>query len=133
MSQTLSVAQSLGHLRQNRKSYFGRAAGADEVKRAVQATLAQLKLDARIVEVGCVGPCYLEPLLDVAAFGNPRVVSDVFSLTRNPAQARWKYDDGAYDVAGKWTSKLNSGKTQIDAVVGYLGSAADRGVASSAP
>ena len=55
----------------------------------------------------------------ISAFGNPRVVSDVFSLTRNPAQARWKYDDGAYDVAGKWTSKLNSGKTQIDAVVGY--------------
>ena len=30
-----------------------------------------------------------------------------------------RYDDGAYDVAGKWTSKLNEGKTQIDAVVGY--------------
>ena len=55
----------------------------------------------------------------ISAFGNPRTASDVFTLTRNPAQTRWKYDDGAYDVAGKWTSKFNGGKTQVDAVLGY--------------
>ena len=55
----------------------------------------------------------------ISAFGNPRVVQDVYTITRNPAQTRWKYDDGAYDVAGKWTSKLNGGKTQLDAVLGY--------------
>ena len=30
-----------------------------------------------------------------------------------------KVDQGAYDVSGKWTSKLNDGKTQVDAVAGF--------------
>ncbi|MCX5748514.1 MAG: TonB-dependent receptor, partial [Proteobacteria bacterium] len=55
----------------------------------------------------------------VSAFGNPRSADDVFSLTRNPAATKWAYDDGAYDVSAKWTSKFNDGKTQIDAVGGY--------------
>ena len=55
----------------------------------------------------------------ISAFGNPRNVEDVFSITRNPQQTRWKYDDGAYDIAGKWTSKFNGGATQVDAVLGY--------------
>ena len=55
----------------------------------------------------------------VSAFGNPRTAQDVFGITRNPAQTRWKYDDGAYDVAAKWTSKFNKGATQFDGVAGY--------------
>ncbi len=55
----------------------------------------------------------------ISAFGNPRNAQDVYSVTRNPAQSLYKYNDGAYDVSAKWTSKLNQGKTQLDAVVGY--------------
>nr|MBA3462027.1 carboxypeptidase regulatory-like domain-containing protein [Deltaproteobacteria bacterium] len=55
----------------------------------------------------------------ISAFGNPRSAEDIFGLTRNPSQTRYKYKDGAYDIAGKWTSKFNQGKTQVDAVVGY--------------
>ena len=55
----------------------------------------------------------------ISAFGNPRVAEDVVGFTRNPAQTRWKYNDGAYDFSAKWTSKFNEGKTQIDAVAGY--------------
>ncbi len=51
----------------------GRAAGALEVMRAVQETLAEHRLQARLVPVGCIGPCYLEPLLDIALPGGPRV------------------------------------------------------------
>jgi NADH-quinone oxidoreductase subunit F len=51
----------------------GRAAGALDVLRAIQDTLGELHSDARIVEVGCIGPCYLEPLMDVALPGGPRV------------------------------------------------------------
>jgi NADH-quinone oxidoreductase subunit F len=51
----------------------GKAAGADAVKKAVLATLEERKLRAQVLEVGCVGPCYLEPLMDIAAFGNPRI------------------------------------------------------------
>ena len=52
-------------------------------------------------------------------FGNPRSAEDVYTITRNPAQTQWKYTDGAYDIAGKWTSKFNGGKTQVDVVGGY--------------
>jgi outer membrane receptor protein involved in Fe transport len=59
----------------------------------------------------------------ISAFGNPSSRDDLIEhssiVTRNPAQTRWTVDEGAYDFAGKWTSKLAEGKTQIDAVVGY--------------
>jgi len=55
----------------------------------------------------------------LSAFGNPRSATDVYTVTRNPQQILYDYNDGAYDVAAKWTSKFAEGKTQIDAVVGY--------------
>ena len=55
----------------------------------------------------------------VSLFGNPRSATDLYRVTGNPEQTRWKYEDGAYTAALKWTSKLAGGKTQIDAVAGY--------------
>ncbi len=59
----------------------------------------------------------------ISAFGNPSSRDDLLEhssiVTRNPDQTRWHVSEGAYDFSGKWTSKLNKGKTQIDAVVGY--------------
>jgi NADH:ubiquinone oxidoreductase subunit F (NADH-binding)/NAD-dependent dihydropyrimidine dehydrogenase PreA subunit/(2Fe-2S) ferredoxin len=51
----------------------GRAAGALDTLEAIRETLRDLGKEARIVEVGCIGPCYLEPLMDVALPGKPRV------------------------------------------------------------
>jgi (2Fe-2S) ferredoxin len=51
----------------------GRAAGAMSVLEAIQATLADLQVAARVVQVGCIGPCYLEPLMDIALPGFPRI------------------------------------------------------------
>jgi NADH:ubiquinone oxidoreductase subunit F (NADH-binding)/(2Fe-2S) ferredoxin len=51
----------------------GRAAGALEVLQTVQATLAEFSLSAHLLPVGCIGPCYLEPLLDIALPGQPRI------------------------------------------------------------
>jgi NADH-quinone oxidoreductase subunit F len=51
----------------------GKAAGADKVKEVILKTLTQNELSARLVEVGCIGTCYLEPLMDISAYGNPRV------------------------------------------------------------
>jgi NADH-quinone oxidoreductase subunit F len=51
----------------------GRAAGAVEVLEAVRDTLREHGLDARVVEVGCIGPCYLEPLMDIRMPGRPRI------------------------------------------------------------
>jgi NADH:ubiquinone oxidoreductase subunit F (NADH-binding)/(2Fe-2S) ferredoxin len=51
----------------------GRAAGATAVLPAIEAALQEMKVSARIVPVGCIGPCYLEPLMDVQLPGGPRV------------------------------------------------------------
>jgi NADH:ubiquinone oxidoreductase subunit F (NADH-binding)/(2Fe-2S) ferredoxin len=51
----------------------GRAAGALDVLRTIREILAELNLAANVVEVGCIGPCYMEPLMDVALPGGPRV------------------------------------------------------------
>ncbi|MFH1159947.1 MAG: NADH-quinone oxidoreductase subunit NuoF [bacterium] len=51
----------------------GKAAGADKVKQAILNTLKKNQISAQLVEVGCIGTCYLEPIMDISAFGNPRV------------------------------------------------------------
>jgi NADH:ubiquinone oxidoreductase subunit F (NADH-binding)/(2Fe-2S) ferredoxin len=51
----------------------GRAAGALEVRKAVEETLAENNITAKLVDVGCIGPCYLEPLMDIALPGWARV------------------------------------------------------------
>lgn len=51
----------------------GIAAGALDVLETIQQTLAELGQPARIIQVGCIGPCYLEPIMDVVMPGGPRV------------------------------------------------------------
>ncbi|HWO25489.1 MAG TPA: TonB-dependent receptor [Kofleriaceae bacterium] len=55
----------------------------------------------------------------ISAFGSPRSGDALLALTRNPENAIMDREDGAYDVAAKWTSKFNDGKTQVDAVLGF--------------
>ena len=51
----------------------GQAAGSDAVVAALKDALQGQGVDARISEVGCIGLCYAEPLLDVQLPGGPRV------------------------------------------------------------
>jgi len=51
----------------------GLAAGAAEVIGAMETYLKNKKLEADIVRVGCIGPCYLEPLVDIRMPGKPRI------------------------------------------------------------
>ena len=51
----------------------GLAAGADAVVGALRDALESQGVDARVSEVGCIGLCYAEPLLDVQLPGGPRV------------------------------------------------------------
>ena len=51
----------------------GKAAGAGSVKEAILAALQQHGIDALLVEVGCIGACYLEPMMDIKPAGKPRV------------------------------------------------------------
>jgi len=51
----------------------GLAAGASEVLGALDAYVKDKKQDVDIVKVGCIGPCYLEPLVDIRMPGQPRI------------------------------------------------------------
>jgi len=51
----------------------GRAAGANPVLEAIKKTLAKHNLEAIITEVGCIGLCYAEPLVDIVKPGRPRI------------------------------------------------------------
>ncbi len=51
----------------------GRAAGATQLLAQTDRWLKENELAAKVVQVGCIGPCYLEPLVDVQMPGQPRV------------------------------------------------------------
>ncbi len=51
----------------------GRAAGALEVLAALQAEVKRQALDCSIIEVGCMGHCYAEPLVIISKPGFPAV------------------------------------------------------------
>ncbi len=50
----------------------GKAAGALAVEEAIKKELARLKIDAIITQVGCIGICYAEPLIDIIKPNHPR-------------------------------------------------------------
>jgi NADH-quinone oxidoreductase subunit F len=51
----------------------GRAAGAIAVIKAIEDELAKGNIKAIIIQVGCLGLCYTEPLVDIIKPGRPRI------------------------------------------------------------
>jgi len=51
----------------------GRAAGALTVLEAIKSELARHSIEAIIIQVGCIGLCYAEPLVDIAKPNRPRI------------------------------------------------------------
>ncbi|MEA3478863.1 MAG: NADH-quinone oxidoreductase subunit NuoF [Bacteroidota bacterium] len=51
----------------------GLASGAGEVWKALQQSITQKKEKLKLIKVGCIGPCYLEPFMDIQAHGSPRL------------------------------------------------------------
>ena len=51
----------------------GNAAGAQDSVEAINASVQQHGASAKVSEVGCIGLCYAEPLVDVQLPGGPRV------------------------------------------------------------
>ncbi len=52
----------------------GRSAGALGVKQAFQDELQKRGIDANLIEVGCFGPCFAEPLINIAKPGRPNIL-----------------------------------------------------------
>jgi len=44
----------------------------------------------------------------LTAFGNPTRANELFDITRNPNDVTRRRERGSYDMAGRWTSKLDS-------------------------
>jgi NADH-quinone oxidoreductase subunit F len=84
----------------------GRAAGALAVLGSIRKTLDEKQLSARIVEVGCIGPCYLEPLVDIQLPGKPRMSH----ANVTPEKARYLV-----------TAYLTGDKPPVRSAVGYHG------------
>ena len=51
----------------------GIASGAGRIWDRAGELIQQSNLPAKLVRVGCIGPCYLEPLVDIQKPGLPRV------------------------------------------------------------
>ena len=51
----------------------GIAAGAEAVLAALKDELTKNKLEAEIIQVGCIGFCYAEPIVEIAKSGKPSI------------------------------------------------------------
>ena len=91
----------------------GHAAGAFQVKEAIQVELQNMQIDARIDEVGCLGICFAEPLVDIAKPGGPRL----FFGNVTPDAVGPILDD-----------YLRNGRVPDSGALGYLGEPAVDGV-----
>ncbi len=52
----------------------GLASGAGEVWNTIRKEIKKNKLNVKIVKVGCIGPCYLEPFMDIKLPGKERLI-----------------------------------------------------------
>ena len=95
----------------------GHAAGALDVVAALRAESARLGIDVTIDEVGCLGLCFAEPLVDILKPGGPRV------LFKNVSPA---------DVSVLLEQFLVRGRVLTDKALGYLGDLVADGVANLA-
>ena len=83
------------------------AAGALPVLDALRAEAASRGLDASVHEVGCIGFCYAEPLVDVQAPGGPRVFyrnvtpEQVPAILDAAASGRWSDGGDALGTLGE--------------------------------
>ena len=82
----------------------GLAAGAEELLAGVGEHLTRREIEADIVKVGCIGPCYLEPLFDVQLPGMPRL----------------SYANMTAELASKTLDALLAGEVPKRHLAGYL-------------
>ncbi len=93
----------------------GHAAGALKVMDALTAELDARGIEANLDQVGCLGPCYAEPLVDIQKPGRSRL----FFRNVQPS-----------DVPDIVKSYLEDDRIPRDKVFGYLGQTAVDGVAN---
>ena len=93
----------------------GKAAGSDAALAALETTLERQGLDVQVSQVGCLGMCFAEPLLDVQFPGGPRIFYG-------------KVDPQAAEQIV--ASHVARGKPDENLVLGYLGGTGGSSVGS---
>ena len=63
----------------------GKAAGADQVLSAIRAELERHNIQATVSEVGCLGLCHSEPLIDITMPNGSRLFYETVTLSEVPA------------------------------------------------
>ena len=91
----------------------GHASGALEVLESLKTELAKRKIEATVDEVGCLGLCFAEPLVDVLKPGGPRV----FFKNVSPS-----------DIPSLIKEHVAGDKIPTDKALGYLGDVPLEGV-----
>lgn len=91
----------------------GRASGADDILDSVQQTLKDANLLARTMEVGCIGMCYLEPLMAVRKPGRPFILYG--NLTPEKTEKILKRYLTEDDPCAKW-SVCTIGKDRVEGI-----------------
>ena len=91
----------------------GKAAGADATKAAIYEELVRHNVKATVSEVGCLGPCYAEPLVDITMPNGSRL----FYANVGPAE-----------VPAIVYSHLVRGEPVASLALGYLGDGGPAGV-----
>ena len=87
-------------------STCGRAAGAGEIQDAVRSCLSGLAVQPDLYEVGCLGLCYAEPMVELACPGAPRVLyarlspEDIPELLRDYFSGKSLREDLALAIMG---------------------------------
>jgi NADH:ubiquinone oxidoreductase subunit F (NADH-binding)/NAD-dependent dihydropyrimidine dehydrogenase PreA subunit/(2Fe-2S) ferredoxin len=78
----------------------GKAAGAEAVYDAAKQTLQKMDMSGRILQVGCIGMCYLEPLMAVRKPGGPFIYyGNLTAKKTEEILSALLLDD---DVKGEW-------------------------------
>ncbi len=76
-NQAISEWEALQHSEKPRilvgTATCGRAAGAMAVLEAINRELSRLSIEGIVTQVGCIGLCYAEPLVDMIKLNHPRI------------------------------------------------------------
>ncbi|MBI4180513.1 MAG: (2Fe-2S) ferredoxin domain-containing protein, partial [Chloroflexi bacterium] len=76
-NQAIAEWQALQHSEKPRilvgTATCGRAAGATLILETIKKELYRLGIEAIVAQVGCIGLCYAEPLVDIIKPNRPRI------------------------------------------------------------
>lgn len=95
----------------------GIASGADKVWEQVHKILKKEKIKAKVLKVGCIGTCYLEPLVDIQKPGFPR-----FSFNNVDEKKTYRLLKGFLNGKQSWLKPLghlDKQEKEIDGVKSF--------------